>query len=229
MDDKEKTRWRRNYQTFIRLYRGRHDIIAEQNEEGEYQAVPGEGLTFERFLDHVFLRKTYAIYNLDDSKRVSFGLFDADVFPRKQEWPKMRLGIEKKREETFRIMNLLVGMGLKRENILLEFPTVGFHLLIFFKDPAPAKDLKYLMKTVLEKLQLTEMPFYPRKTEEVSYGDRVQLPLRVNRNTSRRSNFIRDLEAFDPDHYETDPDFSVLEEVEPIDTAWLYRWVRENR
>jgi hypothetical protein len=73
------------------------------------------------------------------------------------------------------------------------------------------------------------MPFYPRNTEEGLYGDRIQLPLRVNRNTSRRSNFIRDLEAFDPEHYETDPDFSVLEEVEPIDTAWLYRWVRENR
>jgi hypothetical protein len=227
MDDKEKSRWLRNYQTFIRLYRGRHDIIAEQNEEGEYRAVPGEGLTFERFLEHIFLQKTYAIYNLDDSKRVSFGLFDADVFPRKQEWPKMRLGIEKKREETFRIMSLLMGMGLKRENILLEFPTVGFHLLIFFKDPAPARDVKYLMRTVLEKLQLSEMPFYPKKTEESPYGDRVQLPLRVNRNTSMRSNFIRDLKTFAPEHYEADPDFSVLEEVEPIDTAWLNRWVRE--
>jgi len=227
MGDKGKSRWLRNYKTFIRLYRGRHDIIAEQNEEGGYQVVPGEGLTFERFLDHVLLRKTYAIYNLDDSRCVSFGLFDADVFPRKQEWPKMRLGIEKKREETFRIMNLLMEMGLKRENILLEFPTVGFHLLIFFKDSAPANDVKYLMRMVLEKLQLSEMPFYPRKTEEVPFGDRIQLPLRINRNTSRRSNFIRDLKGFDPEHYETDPDFSVLEEVEPIDIAWLYRWVHE--
>ena len=72
----------------------------------------------------------------------------------------MLVGIEKKREETFRIMNLLMEMGLKRENILLEFPTVGFHLLIFFKDPAPAKDVKHLMKTVLEKLQLAQMPSY---------------------------------------------------------------------
>ena len=51
MGDKGKSRWLRNYKTFIRLYRGRHDIIAEQNEEGEYQVVPGEGLTFERFHD----------------------------------------------------------------------------------------------------------------------------------------------------------------------------------
>jgi hypothetical protein len=227
MDDREKARWHRNYETFVRLYRGRHDIIAEQNEEGEYQAVPGEGLTFERFLDHVSLRKTYALYNLDDSKRVSLGLFDADVFPRKQEWSKMVVGIEKKREETFRIMNLLMEMGLKRENILLEFPTVGFHVLVFFKDPAPAKDVKYLMKTVLEKLELTQMPFYPKKTEEGPYGDRIQLPLRVNRNTSKRSVFIRELKTFDPERYEAEPDFSVLEEVELIDGAWLYRWVRE--
>ena len=229
MDDREKARWLRNYETFARLYRGRHDIIAEQNEEGEYQAIPGEGLTFERFLDQVSLQKTYAVYNLDDSKRVSFGLFDADVFPRKQDWPKLLVGIEKKKEETLRIMNLLMEMGLKRENILLEFPTVGYHLLIFFKDPVPAKDVKTLMKTVLEKLQLTEMPFYPKKTEKGPYGDRVQLPLRVNRNTSRRSVFVRDLKTFDPERYEAEPDFSVLEEVEPVDVAWLNRWVRENR
>jgi hypothetical protein len=118
-------------------------------------------------------------------------------------------------------------MGLKRENMLLEFPTVGFHLFIFFKDPVPAADVKRLMMRVLEKLQLTHMPFYPRKIEEGPHGDRVQLPLRINRNTSKRSNFIRDLRAFDPEHYETDPDFSVLEEVEPIDGAWLKQYVHE--
>ncbi len=139
----------------------------------------------------------------------------------------MLAGIEEKREETFRIMNLLMEMGLKRENILLEFPTVGFHLFIFFKNPVSASDVKRLMMKVLEKLHLTRIPFYPRKIEESPYGDRVQLPLRVNRNTSRRSNFIRDLKTFDPEHYGADPDFSVLEEVEPIDGAWLKQYLHD--
>ena len=114
-----------------------------------------------------------------------------------------------------------MDIGLKRKNILQEFPTVCLHVLLCFKDPVPAAGVKRLMKAVLGKLHLTQMPFYPKKIEESPYGDQVQLPLRVNRNTSKRSNFIRDLKTFDPEHYEADPDFSVLEEVEPIDGAWL--------
>ena len=119
-------------------------------------------------------------------------------------------------------------MGLKRQQLLLEFPTVGFHILIFFRDPVAAKDIKCVMQKVLEKSGLTHIPFYPREIEDTPYGDRVQLPLRMNRNTSRRSNFIRNLESFDPDHYGIDPDFSVLEEVDPIDREWVNRWVRER-
>ncbi|MDI7261279.1 MAG: hypothetical protein QME90_15350 [Thermodesulfobacteriota bacterium] len=220
--------WRNRYEAFVRLYRGRGDIIAEQKEDGPYIPIEGEGFTFERFLDHIHLRKTYAIYHMDDLKRVHFGLFDADVFPRNQEWPRLLSGIEEKRKETLRIMETLLDMGLKRKHLLLEFPTVGFHLLIFFKDPVEAKRLKGLMQTVLDRCHLSQLPFYPKKVEENRWGDRIQLPLRINRNTFRRSNFIRDLESFDPEHYDPNPDFSVLDEVDPINREWMDQWVHKE-
>ena len=222
---KEDEPWQKRYEAFVRLYRGRDDVIAERQSDGGYLPVEGAGLTFERFLDHVGQRKTYAIYNMDDSKRVSFGLFDVDVPGRKQGWETVRAGIEKKREESLRIMKTLLDMGLKRENLLLEFPTVGFHVLVFFKDPVPAVNVKNMMERVLKTNSLSHIPFYPRKIEDSPYGDRIQLPLRINMNTSMRSNFIRDLEQFDPEHYREAPDFSILEEVIPVSAEWVNRWV----
>jgi len=221
-------RWQNWYKSFIRLYKGRNDVIAEQNEGGEYISIGGEGLSFERFLDHIHMRKTYAIYNMDDLKRVHFGLFDVDVFPRNQERKYLLLGIEEKRKETLQLMKTLMEMGLKRQHILLEFPTVGFHILIFFRNPVEAKQVKMLMEKVLKRSNLTHIPFYPKNIAESPWGDRIQLPLRINRNTSRRSNFIRDLETFDPEHYDPNPDFSVLEEVESVPDEWIDQWSRNR-
>lgn len=221
-------RWQNWYKSFIRLYKGRNDVIAEQNGGGEYISIEGEGLSFERFLDHIHMRKTYAIYNMDDLKRVHFGLFDVDVFPRNQERKYLLLGIEEKRKETLQLMKTLMEMGLKRQHILLEFPTVGFHILIFFRNPVEAKQVKMLMEKVLKRSNLTHIPFYPKKIAESPWGDRIQLPLRINRNTSRRSNFIRDLETFAPEHYDPNPDFSVLEEVESVPDEWIDQWSRDK-
>ncbi len=221
-------RWQDRYKSFIRLYRGRDDVIAEQGEDGRYSSVEGEGLTFERFLDHIHLRKTYAIYNMDDLKRVRFGLFDVDVFPRNQKWKDLLPGIEEKRKETFEIMNSLMEMGLKRAQMLVEFPTVGFHLLIFFENPVEAKQVKMLMEKVLKQTHLTHIPFYPKEISGSPWGDRIQLPLRINRNTSKRSNFVKDLETFDPEHYDDNPDFSVMEEVEPVPDEWIDEWFRDK-
>jgi hypothetical protein len=228
-DDKEAERWHRRYDTFVRLYRGRDDVIAERQEDGSYLPVEGAGLTLERFLAHVGQKKTFAIYNMDDLKRVSFGLFDVDVPERKQGWSAIRSGIEAKREETLRIMKTLLDMGLKRDNLLLEFPTVGFHILIFFKDPVPAKNVKHVMGRVLHTSGLMHIPFYPRKIEDNPHGDRIQLPLRMNMNTFMRSNFIRDLDHFDPEHYREAPDFSVLEKVAPMEAEWVNRWIDEGQ
>jgi len=62
-----------------------------------------------------------------------------------------------------------------------------------------------LMKKVLKRSNLTPIPFYPKEIIESPWGDRIQLPLRINRNTSKRSNFIRDLETFDPERYDPNP------------------------
>jgi hypothetical protein len=218
--DREDGLWRRRYETFIRLYKGRDDVIAER-QNGEYVALEGAGLTFERFVEHIRLQKTYALYNKDDAGRVSLGLFDVDVLQRNRGWDAILPELEEKKRETALIMQALRGMGLQDRNMLLEFPTVGFHLLIFFDAPVPAKDLKALMRFVLASSGLKDVPSYPRKTQDAPWGDRMQLPLRINLNTSKRSNFIRDLESFTPERYNEEPDFSVIEDIEPIHADWL--------
>jgi len=212
---------RRNYETFIALYRGREDVIAELR-DGKYHPLLGMGgLTFERFQEHVKLEKTYAIYNRDNEGRVHFGLFDVDVLPRTMGWKKILAALDEKREETKRIMATLEKLGLKRKNILLEFPTVGYHILVFFTKPVAAGVLKRLMTFVLEDASLPHIPFYPHDITERPWGDRVPLPLRVNQNTGKRSVFLRDLDVFDPENYDEVPDFSILEEVEPVDESWV--------
>lgn len=211
--------WQSRYASFVRLFRGREDVIAERR-NGEYVPVPGAGLTFERFCDHVQMRKTFAVYNRDDAGTVHFGLFDLDILPRNQGWEKLLLSMGSKKAEVFRVMETLTEMGLERRNLLLEFPTVGYHLFIFFEQPVPMQQLKTLMRFVLTRSGLERTPFYPRRTD-APWGDPIQLPLRINKNTAHRSNFIRNLETFDPEHYSSEPDFSVLEDVAPIHSEWF--------
>ncbi len=217
----EEALWRKRYETFVRLYPGRDDVVAERR-DGRYVAVPGAGLTFERFVDHARMGATYAIYNKDDAGKVGFGMFDLDILPRDQGWEKLLLSMGQKKRETALIMQTLMEMGLERRNMLVEFPTVGFHLLLPFDQPVPAKALKTVMGLVLAKSSLEGIPFYPRQVnDDAPWGDRVQLPLRVNLNTNHRSNFIRDLEAFDPENYSTEPDYAALDGVAPIDPRWV--------
>lgn len=218
--------WRGCYESFVRLYKGRNDVIAERRGTG-YVPVLSAGLTFERFMEHVRMEKTFAIYNKDDAGKVNFGLFDVDIFPRDQGWDKLLLAMDEKKRETARIMQTLTDLGLERRNLLIEFPTVGFHLLIFFDQPVSGKALKTVMRFVLKRSGLDKIPFYPRKVDE-PWGDRVQLPLRVNINTSRQSNFVRDLESFDPQNYSTEPDFSLLDEIRLIDAGWVKKVIDGN-
>lgn len=217
--------WQTRYEAFTRLYKGRDDVIAARmGKDGEYVDLTGAGLTFDRFCEHVQMKNTYALYNLDDQGRVSFALFDVDVFPRDQGWEKLLLSMDEKRQETKRIMHTLYGMGLERRNLLVEFPTVGYHLLLFFAQPVPGTSVKRIMKRVLNEANVDKIPFYPKKIEGSRWGDRVQLPLRINLNTSRRSTFVRDLDAFDPEHYDAEPDWTILDEVQPVSPEWVQRW-----
>ncbi len=182
--------------------------------------MEGEGLTLDRFRDHVQMKDTYTIYNRDDAGMVRFGLFDLDIFPRDQGWPNLLRALPGRKEEALRLVRTLVETGLSPANILAEFPTVGYHILIFFRSPVPARDLKAAMAAVLRRGGLPDVPCYPRKVDE-PWGDRIQLPLRVNLNTGRRSNFVADLPAFDPLDYPDEPDFSLLDRVTPVDPSWV--------
>jgi hypothetical protein len=203
------------YRLFIKIYRGREDCAAVKK-EGAYLQIPG-GLTFERFREHVNLINTYAIYQMDPSGNVSFCLYDLDVLPRKQEWRVLKDKIALEKEKTLRVISTLASVGIQRENILMEFPTVGYHLILYFTRPIPAVKVKRFMESTLKQSGLAETPFYPRTVEAGTTGDRIQLPFRMNTNTGRRSNLFSDIVAFNPEDYGPAPDFSPLANVRPVD------------
>ncbi|HSH70125.1 MAG TPA: hypothetical protein VK997_09410, partial [Deferrisomatales bacterium] len=118
---------------FSKVYRGREDVVGIWR-DGGYTPLPG-GLDQGRLQEHLNLENTYALYPVDDLGRVSFALFDLDVLPRRQDWSVMRAKIESEREKTLRLIQTLLALGLHRENLLLEFPTVGFHLVLHFTEP----------------------------------------------------------------------------------------------
>ncbi len=211
------------YKLFSRFYRGREDCVAIWK-DGAYSQIPG-GFTYERFRQHVELVNTYALYQMDDSGNVLFCLFDLDVFPRNQPWKVLVKKISLEKEKTQCAIKTLLTLGIKRENILIEFPTVGYHLLIFFSKPTPAVVVKKFMQMTLAKSGLSETPFYPRKVEKGTCGDRIQLPFRINNNTNRRSNLVRDIESFDPENYDQTPDFIPLEQLKLVDSKLIIQLV----
>ncbi|MEW6672137.1 MAG: hypothetical protein AB1427_10550 [Thermodesulfobacteriota bacterium] len=211
------------YRQFVKIYRGREDRAAVKK-EGAYSQIPG-GLTFERFREHVNLINTYAVYQMDPSGNVSFCLYDLDVLPRKQEWRILKDKIAVEKEKSLRVIGTLASIGIQRDNILMEFPTVGYHLILYFTRPVAAAKVKRFMESTLKLSGLAETPFYPRSVAAGTTGDRIQLPFRMNTNTGHRSNLISDLAAFDPENYDPEPDFSPLERVRPVEAGLIEAFV----
>ena len=207
--------WQQEYELFSKCYRGRTDWVGIRK-NGAYEQISG-GLTFERFKEHMELVNTYALYQMNASGKVSFCLFDLDVLPRKQpSWEVMVEKIALEKEKTRRVIKTLLSFGIQKENMLIEFPTVGYHLVLSFSQPLPAVTVKTFVQLALAESGLADTPFYPRTVEKGTLGDRVQLPFRINNNTGRRSNLITDFESFDPQSYSQTPDFSALKHIRPV-------------
>jgi hypothetical protein len=212
---KNNAPWQQEYELFSKWYRGRADWVGKRK-NGTYEQIAG-GLTYERFKEHMELVNTYALYQMDDFGKVSFCLFDLDVLPRQQ--PSWEVIVEKialEKDKTRQAIRTLLSYGIKKENMLLEFPTVGYHLVLSFSEPLPATLVKNFMQKALADSGLTETPYYPRTVEKGALGDRVQLPFRINKNTGRRSNLIADFESFDPQNYNQTPDFTPLKNIKPV-------------
>ena len=188
---------KRYYQLFVRCYCGRHDIAAQQHKDGSFKPISG-AFTHERFLEQVRQTNVYGIYNLDDDGKVAFIMYDMDVFPRiKETWEELVPKLRAKTEQVQALITTLGELGIAPDQVLVEFPTVGYHVVLSLSDALPVRQAKAFGRLARNQAGLQyEMPFYP---EEVSgHGDMVRLPLRLNNFTLHRSNFIRDLASFDP-------------------------------
>ena len=134
-----------------------------------------------------------------------------------------------KKGETKRLVRTLIGLGLAKEQMLIEFPTVGYHVLVFFEEPLLADIVRPFMQLALDESGLNGTPFYPRPVTAGNMGKAVQLPFRMNKNTGRVSNLVRDLDSFDPTRYERVPDFSPLEKVTYTPAGMVQELARVRR
>lgn len=207
---------RQHYQMFVRCYRGRQDVVAQQQKDGSFITLPG-GFTYKRFLEQIGQTNIYGIYNLDDDGNVGFIMYDMDIFPRLREpWEQLLPKLIAKKEQVQALLQALGELGVQSEQVLTEFPSVGYHVVLPLAKPLPIRQAKAFGRLAREKAGLRyETPFYPH--EVFGYGDMVRLPLRLNDLTGRRSNFLRNIASFDPAHYEQMPDFVPLERLRPIE------------
>ena len=212
--------WRQRYELFVARYHGRQDAIGLQCPDRTFHPVRG-GLSYRRFRQHIRGSSTYAIYNRDDTGGVSFNLFDLDVFPRvPRPWEQWMEALSIKKKQAQALLNALEAMGISLNQVMVEFPTVGFHVLLFMAEPLPAPKAKLFAHLARDRAGLRfETPFYPSETG--GRGDLVPLPLRRNQITGRRSNFVRDLSTFDPSNYSEEPDFVPLETVNPVSSETI--------
>ncbi len=207
---------RRHYKLFTNCYQGRTDVVAQQQPDRSFKPLPG-GFTYERFLEQIAQTNIYGAYNLDDNGNVGFLMYDMDIFPRTEESyaelvPKLRA----KREQVQALIMALKGLGVQPDQVLVEFPTVGYHIVLPLAQPTPVRTVKAFGRLARDRAGLTyETPFYPHQV--TGHGDMVRLPLRRNDLTGRRSNFVRDIATFDPATYSEEPDFAPLEKLRPID------------
>lgn len=209
---------RRYYSLFVKCYRGRSDVVARQESDGSFKPVHG-GFTYERFLEQLDQTNIYGVYNLDDEGNVGFVMYDMDIFPRVREpWDQMAPMLRAKKEQVRALIAALGNMGVGPDQVLMEFPTVGYHIVLPFAAPLPVRQAKAFARLARDRAGLQyEMPFYPEETS--GHGDMVRLPLRLNSATGHRSNFVRDIASFDPATYDETPDFAPLERSRPIDAT----------
>lgn len=191
-------------------------MVAQQQRDGSFKTLPG-GFTYERFLEQVAQTNIYGAYNLDAEGNVGFIMYDMDVFPRlKETWEQLVPKLRAKREQVRALVSALGQLGVLGDQVLVEFPTVGFHVVLPFAEPIPVREAKAFGRLVRDRAGLRhETPFYPHEVS--GYGDMVRLPLRLNDLTGRRSNFVRDVLTFEPATYDETPDFTPLERLRPID------------
>lgn len=168
-----------DYALFSKLYRGRDDRVGLWREDAYYPLAGG--FTFERFCEHLDLREKYALYAADDLGRVWFGLFDFDVLPRDQGWESLLPRLAGEKEKVLRLMGHLRAIGVPDEAMVVEFPTVGYHLLLSFAEPLLSRSVKASCAPPWRRSAATTPPPTLRKSIPQGLGTESNSPFESTR------------------------------------------------
>jgi len=210
---------------FMNLFAGREDVFAVQSEEGYYPVR--RPMTEKDVVEHLNGEKTLGAYVLRSDNCLKFAAFDVDIKKDilDEDWQSI---FKLCREKTVELCE-----RLRLENIkhYVEFSgNKGFHVWIFFNRWLQAYKVRYILKKIVDQLQLSEkisVEVFPKQADHGGgLGNLIKLPLGVHRKTQNKCVFVD--EDFEP--IENQYDFLLRIELNDSDEfEKLYRELSDQR
>lgn len=151
----------------------RDDLYPKQLDDGSYVTIHEplqEGLIYDHLRGYI----TLGAYLLDQDSQGRFLVLDADDEP---DWRRVQA-----------LAGALSEMGATS---YLEKSRRGGHLWIFFREPAPGKDIREFGHGLLDYFGIEGIELFPKQDElTTGPGSLVRMPFGVHRKTGRRYGFF---------------------------------------
>ena len=156
----------------------RKDVFSTQQESGAYFPTK-RPITLTDIEEHLAGKKTIGVYCLDTNSTVKWACVDLDGSD-----------LRRMKSEADIIYDLFHDFGR-----MLEFSgRKGYHVWIFFKQPANADFAQRLVKSRLNRVGLLKHEVFPKQTElneSRKYGNLVKLPMALHRVSGKRSQILK--------------------------------------
>jgi len=148
---------------------GRRDSYAVQLDGGTYARVD-RVLTEQDLIDHIAGRRTLGTYVINEQGRCAFAVLDAD------------------QENGLSVLQTVAGEIAPSGAVLhLERSRRGGHGWIFFREPAPAEQVRAWLAPIA---QAHHLELYPKQPAGKGVGSLIRLPLGIHRRSGTRYPFI---------------------------------------
>ncbi|MGJ8455806.1 CRISPR-associated primase-polymerase type A1 [Pseudothermotoga sp. U03pept] len=205
---------------FMNLFTGREDVFAVQSDEGYYPVR--RPMTEKDVLEHLNGEKTLGVYVLRSDNCLKFAAFDVDLKKDAlhEDWQSIFKLCKEKTVE------LCERLRLENIKYYVEFSgNKGFHVWIFFNRWLQAYKVRYILKKVVDELELSEkisVEVFPKQADHGGgLGNLIKLPLGVHRKTLNRCVFVG--EDFEP----VENQYDFLLKIEPNDSDEFEKLHRE--
>ena len=173
---------------FMSLFSGREDVFSIQTMEGYYPVR--RPLEVKDVVEHFAGRKTIGIYVMRSDDTVKFAAIDVDIAKNASEDEEILLSSCKVVAQE--VYKLVTAEGLKA---YVEFSgKKGYHIWIFFDAPVPAYKIRYVLKKIVEKINVPDnlkVEVFPKQDKlNGGLGNLIKAPLGKHVRTGKWCVFL---------------------------------------